>query len=68
MFCEHLSSILILCSRDFRTTVKQYYGKEVKSHSDVQTGVSSCSLKDGMKQAKHVREAFALVHPDVTLR
>nr|KAG5685311.1 hypothetical protein BaRGS_007963 [Batillaria attramentaria] len=46
--------------------VKQYYGKDLQTKDDCQTGINC--LKDGTPTPKHVQQAFADVHEDVTLK
>ena len=46
-------------------TVRQYYGQELSTKDDCQTGVN-CLMDDVMP--RHIREAMALVHDDVTMK
>ncbi|KAK7091254.1 arsenite methyltransferase-like [Littorina saxatilis] len=54
------------CTGTVRDSVKQYYGKDLKTQSDCQSGINC--LKESPPLAKHVQEAFAMVHEDVTLK
>lgn len=50
-------------SAEIQDKVKEYYGKDLQGQADLKTNV--CTL-GGTKMKKSVKQALALVHPEVS--